>query len=323
MDKMTNTNISVNEQEFLWAEKYRPQSIEDCVLTKSLKRTLGKFVTDGNITNLAFAGPPGIGKTTCAVALVKDLGADYILINGSLDNGVDVLRTTITDFASTVSFAGGRKYIIIDEADYMSANAQAGLRGTIEKFSANCGFILTCNYPNKIIGAISNSRFEQVDFTVSADEQPLIKARLFKRAVAILKMEQVEFEPAVVAQIVDKFYPDFRKVLGHMQTLAAHGPIDNVATRDTTEESFNALFEALNKKDFKLIRTWVAEQSNQDLATLYRQLFEAGEQRVDNSSMPGFVIIVADYMYKHGFVADPEINLVACLTEIMMECSFA
>jgi DNA polymerase III delta prime subunit len=314
--------IDVKEDEFLWVQKYRPMKVADTILPDRMKKIFAKFVEDGNVPNLILAGPPGTGKTTVAKAMLNEIGADYIVINGSLKGGIDTLRYEIQNFASAVSFAGGRKYVIIDEADYLTINTQTAFRGFIEEFSKNCGFIFTCNYKNRIIPALVESRFSEIDFVFENSEKPRLAAEFFKRVRAILDLEQVPYEPKAVAKVVEKFFPDFRRVLGNLQKYAASGKIDEGIFVDLSKESLEAVFTMLKNKQFSEMRKWVAENSDQDANALFRQIYDMATDKIEMKSLPGFVVTLADYMYKHSFVADPEVNMVAFLTEIMLECTF-
>lgn len=314
--------VEAKQDEFLWVQKYRPNKITDTILPERIKKILAQFVSDGNIPNLLLAGPPGTGKTTAAKAMLEQIGADYIVINGSLNGGIDTLRFDIQNFASAVSFSGGRKYVIIDEADYLTINTQTAFRGFVEEFSKNCGFIFTCNYKNRIIPALVESRFSTIDFVFENNEKPKLAAQFFKRILNILEMENVQYEPKAVAKVIEKYFPDFRRVLGNLQKYAASGKIDEGIFVDLSKESVDAVFTMLKNKQFTEMRKWVAENSDQDANTLFRQIYDLATDKIEMKSMPGFVVTLADYMYKHSFIADPEINVVAFLTEIMMECQF-
>lgn len=315
-------SIEAKTDEFLWAQKYRPSKIVDTILPERIKKILSQFVQDGNVPNLVLAGPPGTGKTTAAKAMLEQVGADYIIINGSLKGGIDTLRYDIANFASSVSFSGGRKYVIIDEADYLTMNTQTAFRGFIEEYSKNCGFIFTCNYKNKLIPALVNSRFSTIDFVFENNEKPKLAAQFFKRTLNILDNENVKYEPKAVAKVVEKYFPDFRRILGNLQKYSATGFIDEGIFVDLSKESLDAMFLMLKNKEFSGMRKWVADNSDQDTSELFRQIYDMATDKIEMKSMPGFIVTLADYMYKHSFVADPEINMVAFLTEIMMESSF-
>ena len=308
--------------EFLWSQKYRPQKVADTILPEKTKSIFQKFVDDKNVPNLLLAGPPGTGKTTAAIAMLKELDCDYIKINGSLNGGIDTLRMEISNFASSVSFSGGRKYVIIDEADYLTINTQTALRGFIEDYSKNCGFIFTCNFKNRIIEPLRDSRFSVVDFIIEKDERPKLAAQFFKRVMGILKAEGIDANQQVVAKVIEKHFPDFRRVLNELQKFAAIGRIDESVLSSKQDADLNVLFGYLKDKKFTEMRKWVADNSDQDANELFRAMYDLATEKVELKSMPGFVVTLADYMYKHSFVADPEINLVAFLTEVMMETSF-
>lgn len=314
--------LQQKSDEYLWAQRYRPQKVLDTILPEKTKQIFQKFVEDKNIPNLLLSGSPGTGKTTAAIAMLEQLGCDYIKINGSLNGGIDTLRTEISNFASAVSFTGGRKYVIIDEADYLTVNTQTALRGFIEDYSKNCGFIFTCNFVNRIIEPLRGSRFSVVNFAIEKAERPKLAAQFFKRVMTILKNENVEADPQVVAKVIEKYFPDFRRVLNELQKYAAIGKIDEGILAAKKAESLDELFGFLKEKKFTEMRKWVADNSDQDANELFRKIYDESTTRVELKSMPGFVVTLADYMYKHAFVADPEINLVAFLTEIMIETSF-
>ena len=314
--------IDCKHDEVLWVEKYRPRVIEDAILPQRTKDTFKKYVSDGSVPNLLLTGGPGVGKTTVAKAMLEELGCDYIVKNGSLNVGIDTLRYEISSFASAVSFSGGRKYVIFDEADYLNAtNVQPALRNFIEEYSKNCGFIFTCNYKNRLIEPL-RSRLSEVDFSIENNDKPKLAAQFFKRIVAILKQEEVDFDQKVVAKVIERHFPDFRRVLTELQSYAASGKIDEGIFVNLKQESIDHLFELLKAKNFTEMRKWVAGNSDQDTNEMFRAIYDAATDRVEMKSMPGFVVTLADYMYKANFVADPEINLVAFLTEIMIECSY-
>jgi DNA polymerase III delta prime subunit len=307
--------------EMLWSQKYRPQKVSETILPEKTKRSFQKFVDDKNIPNLLLAGSPGTGKTTAAVAMLKELECDYILINGSLKGGIDTLRYEIANFASSVSFTGGRKYVIIDEADYLTPATQAALRSFSEEFSKNCGFIFTCNFKNRIIEPL-HSRFSCVDFSIDKSEKPKIAAQFFKRVLGILENENVEYDQKVVAKVIEKHFPDFRRILNELQNYAASGKIDEGIFVNFKQESLNQLFTFLKEKNFTEMRKWVANNSDQDMSELYTKLYHMGIEKIPMSSMAEWVVTLAEYQYKHSFVADHELNFVACLTTLMASIEF-
>lgn len=310
-------------EEFLWVEKYRPRTIDECILPQELKDTFSSFVSKGDIPNLILSGTAGVGKTTVARAMLEQIDADYIVINGSMNGNIDTLRTEIMQFASTVSFSGGRKYVILDEADYLNANStQPALRNFMEEFSKNCGFILTCNFVNRIIDPL-HSRCSVINFNISKNDLPKLAAGFFKRVIGILNNEKVEFDKAVVAELVNKHVPDWRRVLNELQRYSHNGKIDAGIFINLGEETFKTLIGLLKAKNFSEIRKWVAENSDSDSAVLFRKLYDSAYIHVKPSSIPELVLILADYQYKAAFVADHEINLVAALTQIMVDVEFA
>lgn len=307
-------------EDFLWVEKYRPRLISETILPQKTKSMFEKFLKDKNIPNLLLVGPAGTGKTTAAKALLNELDADYLFIKGSLNGGIDTLRYEITNFASSISFKGTRKYVIIDEADYLSANAQAGLRN-FEDFSKNCGIILTANFKNKIIAPL-HSRFSLVDFTVEKKERPKLALDFYKRIKHILEMEKVEYDDNVLVKLIEKHFPDFRRILGELQSYSTSGKIDSGIFINLKQESIQALFELLKSKDFTNMRKWVSDNADQDFIDIYRKIYETALEKMQLSSLPNLVVSLADYQYKHQFVADPEVNMVAFLATIMLECEY-
>ena len=309
--------------DILWVEKYRPKMVENCVLPDNTQKVFTDIVEKGEIPNLLLTGSPGIGKTTIAKALCNQLECDWLMINGS-DEGrmIDTLRTTITNFASTVSLSGGKKVLIIDEADYMNPESvQPAMRGSIEQFAQNCRFIFTCNFKNRIIPAL-HSRCSVVDFKIKKDDKPLLAQKFLTIATGILDKESVKYKPDVVAQLIMKYFPDFRRVLNELQKHAVGGMIDGNILTQASEENLKELFVALKKKDFATMRKWVAENIDNDHVRLYRQIYDSLYDKFEKKSIPQAVLTIADYSYKAAFVADQEVNMVACLTEIMLECEF-
>jgi DNA polymerase III delta prime subunit len=309
--------------DILWVEKYRPRTIDDCVLPVLTKNVFLNIVDTGEIPNLLLTGSPGIGKTTVAKALCNQLACDWLMINGS-DEGrmIDTLRTTVVNYASTISLSGGKKVIIIDEADYMNKESvQPALRGVIEEFSKNCRFIFTCNFKNRIIPAL-HSRCSVVDFVIEKKEKPAIGAAMLRMVKRILDKEEVEYEDVVLAELVLKYFPDFRRVINELQKHSISGTIDSDVLKQSSDENYNELFVALKEKNFSNMRKWVAENMDNDHVRLYRQIYDSMNSRFEPKSIPQAVLTIADYSYKASFVADQEVNMVACLTEIMMECEF-
>ncbi len=309
-------------EDFLWVEKYRPRTIADTVLPHSLKAVFQQFVDDENIPNLLLTGRAGVGKTTVARAMLDELGADYIVINGSMHGNIDTLRTDILNFASTVSFSGGRKYVILDEADYLNPNStQPALRNFMEQYSKNCGFILTCNFRNKLIEPLQ-SRCSVIDFVIPKVEKPQLAVTFYKRVVDILGRENVEFDPKTVAALLEKHFPDWRRVLNELQRYASTGRIDSGIFTNLQEDSFKELINYLKNKEFSNVRKWVGENADIDVATFFRKFYDQSQNLMDSPSIAQLVLILAKYQYQAAFVVDQEINIAACLTEIMVECTF-
>jgi len=314
--------VDAKSNEVLWVEKYRPQTINDTILPEKTKTAFKKFVSDNSIPNLLLTGGPGVGKTTIAKAMLDELGCDYIVKNGSLNVNIDTLRYDISTYASAVSLAGGRKYVIFDEADYLNAaNVQPALRNFIEEYSANCGFIFTCNFKNRIISPL-RSRLSEIDFTIETQDRPKMAAQFYKRVLQILEQENVDHDPKVVAKVIEKHFPDFRRVLTELQSYAASGRIDEGIFVNLKQESLEELFKLLKEKNFTNMRKWVAKNSDQDMNEMFRRIYDMSTEKVELRSQPGFVVTLADYQYKSNFVADLEVNMVAFLTEVMMEASF-
>ena len=311
------------KQEFLYVEKYRPQTINDTILPTRIKQTFNDFLESGEIPNLMLCGSAGIGKTTVAKALCNELGADYIVINGS-DEGrlIDTLRTKIKNFASTVSLSGGPKVVILDEADYISADSvQPALRNFIEEFSANCRFIFTCNYKNRIIPPL-HSRTTVIDFTMTPDDRQRLAGIFLTRLMEICDTENIKYDQKVLVELILKFFPDFRRCLNEVQRYGVGGEIDTGLLSTLNEEKLTPLVDMLADKNWGGMRKWVGQNSDNDFNTLFRKLFDTLEKRLEPSSIPACVLLIADYQYKSAFAMDSEINFVACLTEIMGECKF-
>jgi len=309
-------------EEFLWTEKYRPKTIADTILPDNLKSTFQEFINKGESPNFLLAGPAGVGKTTVARAMLEEMGSDYIVINGSMNGNIDTLRNEIKSFASSISFTGGRKYVILDEADYLNANStQPALRNFMEEFSKNCGFILTCNFKNRIIEPLQ-SRCSVIDFKIPKKEMPALASQFMKRVTYILGAENVEYDKAVVAEVIKKHFPDWRRVLNELQRYSATGKIDSGMLSNMTEATYKSLVGYLKERDFTNMRKWVGENIDNDTAAIIRMIYDTASVHVAKESIPQLVIILAKYQYQAAFVADQEINLVACLTEILVDCTF-
>ena len=307
---------------FLWVEQYRPKDIGSCVLPNNLKDTLTEFVSEGNLPNWILSGGPGVGKTTAAKAMIEQIGATYMMINGSEESGIDVLRTKIKNFASTVSLEGGRKYIILDEADYLNPQStQPALRGFMEEFHKNCGFILTCNYKNRIIKPL-HSRCSTIDFSIPNSEKPTLAKQFMERIISILDENKVEYEPRVIAEVINNHFPDWRRVLNELQRYSVSGKIDAGILVNISETNIKKLMGEMKKKEFTNVRKWVVDNLDNDPTRLFRQLYDNLYNYVDAGSIPHVVVILGEYQYKSAFVADQEINLMACLTEIMGAAKF-
>lgn len=310
--------------EFLWVEKYRPKTIEDCILPENIKKTFTDFLTKGEVPNLLLAGPAGCGKTTVAKALCKQLGVDVYVINGS-DEGrfLDTVRNTAKNFASTVSLSSTarHKVIIIDEADNTTNDVQLLLRAFTEEFSGNCRFIFTCNYKNKIIEPL-HSRCAVVEFSTNSKSKPQLAAQFFKRIQDILEKESVEYETKVLVELINKHFPDWRRVLNELQRYSVSGKIDSGILATFSDVSIKSLIENLKGKNFTEVRKWVASNLDNDSDIILRRIYDAMYDCLVTSSIPAAVLIIAKYQYQIAFVADQEINLLAALTEIMVECEF-
>ena len=307
---------------FLWVEQYRPKNVESCVLPKDLKDTFSEFVKQGEIPNLTLSGSAGVGKTTVAKAMLDELGATYMMINGSEESGIDVLRTKIKNFASTVSLEGGRKYLIIDEADYLNPQStQPALRGFIEEFHKNCGFILTCNYKNRLIDPL-RSRCTVIDFKIPSSEKQKLAGTFFNRVKDILNEHNVKFDDRVVAEVINNHFPDWRRVLNSLQRYSVSGEIDAGILVNISEINIKELMAAMKKKEFTNVRRWVVDNLDNDPVRIFRDIYDNLYVHMDGSSIPHAVVILGEYQYKSAFVADQEINMLACLTEIMARAKF-
>ena len=306
----------------LWVEKFRPKKISECVLTEDLKKTFQAFVDDGHIPNLLLTGGPGVGKTTVAKAMLEELGATYMMINGSEESGIDVLRNKIKNFASTVSMDGNRKFVILDEADYLNPQStQPALRGFIEEFHKNCGFILTCNFKNRIIDPL-HSRCSVIEFRIAASEKPKLAGEFFTRVQGILDGEGVQYQPKAVAGVVEKYFPDWRRVLNELQRYSISGMIDSGVLVNISETNMKDLNTFLKEKDFKSIRKWVANNLDNDPSRMYRKIYDSLYVDIQPQTVPHLVLATADYSYKSAFVADQEINMLAFMIEVMTQVQF-
>ena len=308
--------------DILWVEKYRPVTIDDCILPSELKQTFQQFVDNEEIPNLLLTGTAGVGKTTVAKAMLEQIGCTYMMINGSEESGIDTLRTKIKNFASTVSMDGKRKYVILDEADYLNPQStQPALRGFIEEFSRNCGFILTCNFRNRIIEPV-HSRCSTVEFRIPNAEKPQLAMGFMKRVQYILENENVKSDERVVAELINKFFPDWRRCLNELQRYSATGNIDAGILVNLSDTSIKELVSFIKDKDFKSCREWVVHNLDNDPHRIYRRVYDSLSGNVPDSAIPHCVLILGNYSYKSAFVADQEINLLACLTEMMIEVPF-
>lgn len=308
--------------DFIWCEKYRPKTVEDCILPDRLKKTFQEYVDRKSIPNLMLTGTAGVGKTTVAKAMCDEIGLDNIFINSSEERGIDTLRTKIKGYASTMSLTGGRKVIILDEADYLTPEAQAGLRGVIEEFSDNCTFIFTCNFKSRLIDAL-HSRCSVIDFKLVNGEKAKMASQLFKKLEGILKIENVAFDKAVLAKIVEKHFPDYRRTINELQRYATSGSIDAAILSQVSDiRNVGDLVSYLRDKNFGDMRKWVVANSDIDPTKVYRKIYDSLYDFFKPQSIPQAVVIIARYQYQAAFVADQEINLVACLTELMVDGEF-
>jgi DNA polymerase III delta prime subunit len=308
--------------DFLWVEKYRPRTVEQAILPLFLKETFRQIISTGELPNMLFTGTAGVGKTTIARALCNELDLDYIIINGSEEGNIDTLRNKVKQFASTVSLHGGYKVVILDEADYLNPQStQPALRGFIEEFANNCRFILTCNFKNRIIEPL-HSRCSVYEFAIPNYQKPELAGQFFKRASEILQKENVEFVPDAVAQLITKHFPDWRRVINEMQRYSVSGKIDAGMLVDLNDTNIKSLMSALKAKDFKTMRQWVVSNIDTEPQAIFRKLYDSMNEYIVPQSIPQLVLILADYQYKNAFVADHELNVVACMTEVMANVEF-
>ena len=307
--------MNASKEQFLWVEKYRPRKLDDCILPDDQLKTFREFVATGEIPNMLLCGSAGVGKTTIARAICEELGCDYIIINGSEESGIDVLRTKIREFASSVSFGGKTKVVILDEADYLNPNStQPALRAFIEEFANNCRFIFTCNFKNRIIAPL-HSRTAVIEFKLTKADRPKMAGRFMKRLSDILATENVTFDEKVVAEVLKKHFPDYRRVLNELQRYSVSGTIDEGILVNIQEVNMKELVTSLKSKDFKKMRNWVVDNIDNDPNLIFRKIYDTILDEVKYPSQ--LVLLLADYQYKAAFAANPEINLVACLAEIM------
>ena len=309
-------------EQYLWVEKYRPQTIEECILPDSMKKTFKEFIDSGELPNFLFSGTAGVGKTTVAKALCNEIGAEYLFINGSEESGIDILRSKIKNFASSVSLTDSKKVVILDEADYLNPNStQPALRGFIEEFSNNCRFIFTCNFKNRIIEPL-HSRCAVVEFKIENSDKPKIAAGFFKRVVSILKTEGIEADQKVVAELITKHFPDYRRILNELQRYSVSGKIDAGLLVNIGDEAYAELVKNLKAKNFTEVRKWVGKNSDTESTELFRRFYDKAVDHLEQGSIPQLVLILAEYQYRAAFVADREINTMAALTEMMAQLKF-
>tara|TARA_B100000686_G_scaffold153860_1_gene161343 strand:+ start:1880 stop:2818 length:939 start_codon:yes stop_codon:yes gene_type:complete len=309
-------------ENILWVERYRPQTVKDCILPAYLKEPFQAYVDSKSIPNLLLTGGPGMGKTTVAKAMCKEIGLDYLVVNGSEETGIDLLRNKLDSYCSSVSLRGGRKVIIIDEGDYLNpTSTQPAMRGFIERFADNCSFIITCNYLNRIIEPI-HSRCSVIEFKITKKNQPKMASLFLQRVLDILKENQIQFEEKIIAEVILKYFPDFRRILNELQRYSQHGTIDSGIFQQFSDTNFKKLISALKDKKFSEIRKWVVDNSDNDPKLIYRKLYDNLNDYLEPQTIPTAILLLADYQYKAAFCADHEINLTACLIEMMVDCTW-
>jgi len=306
----------------LWVEKYRPKKVADTILPCDLKSIFQGFVNAGNINNMTLAGGAGVGKTTIARAMLEELGCDYIIINGSMNGNIDTLRNEILQFASSVSLMGGRKYVILDEADYLNPNStQPALRNFMEEFSKNCGFILTCNFKDRIIKPL-HSRAPIIEFRIPKKEMPKLATQFMKRVEMILAAENITYDKQAVAEVIQKFFPDWRRILNELQTYSVNGKIDSGIFSSFTASTVKEVIGHCKTKNLEGIRKWIHDNSDSDSTSIFRAVYDNSSELFTKRSIPALILKIAEYQYKAAFVADAEINLMAFFVEVCMECEF-
>ena len=312
----------MQQEQFLWSEKYRPKTIDECILPQGLKDTFHQYIEQGQLPNFLFFGPAGVGKTTVARALCNEIGAEYLFINGSDESGIDVLRTKIRGFASSVSLTDAKKVVILDEADYLNPNStQPALRSFIEEFAQNCRFIFTCNFKNRIIDPL-HSRCSVIDFKITPEDKGKMCLHFMKRCRHILEEEGIPFDSKAVATLITKHFPDNRRVINELQRYSVSGTIDSGILIDTKADSYSELYTYMKEKNFTKVRTWVGHHSSDDTTQIFRELYESAGKILEPQSIPQLVLTLADYQHRAAFVADQEINMAACFCEIMAGCKF-
>jgi DNA polymerase III delta prime subunit len=305
----------------LWVEKYRPKTVKECILPDDIKQPFQDMVDKGEFGNLMLSGSPGVGKTTIAKALCDEIGLEFLMINGSDERGIDVLRTKVKHYASSRAFNGKRKVIIIDEADFTTPELQAALRAAIEEFSSNCSFILTCNFKNKLMEAM-HSRFSIIDFKLKNADKPKMAMQFYKRLETIFKNEEVEYDAKILQQVIQRYFPDYRRILNECQHYSVGGKLDLGILSSLSDDSIKDLVSNLKDKDFNKARRWISENLEGDAPRLFRAIYEGMKDYLEPSSIPQAVVLLADYQFKDSFVIDKEINAMACMTELMANLEF-